>query len=86
MDIDDPLVRDAAIKEGVRVVDITSVQGSDGLGHDRYASLARFGTDFVAAESKKTTSIGDVGAFVFDAAGTIVASPFRLAERAVASP
>lgn len=86
MDISDPMVRETAVKEGVRVVDITSVQGSDGLGHDRYASLARFGTDFAAAETGKTASIGSVGAFVFDAAGAIVASPFRLAGRAVASP
>ncbi len=85
VDIDDPEVRRAAEQEGVRVIDISSIEGSDGLGHDRYASLARFGADFAAAETRKTASINNVGAYVFDATGAIVSSPFRLAGRAVAS-
>lgn len=79
LDIDDPVVSNAALKEGVRIIDITSVRGEDGLGHDRYASLAQFGTQFLASENQKRASIGNVGAFVFDAAGAVVASPFRIA-------
>ncbi|MFB9949097.1 alpha/beta hydrolase [Rhizobium puerariae] len=85
VDVDDPVVKDAARKEGVRLIDITSVEGSDGLGHDRYASLAKFGTQLAVLEKGQSSSVGDVGAFVFDAAGAAVASPFRLAGSMVGS-
>ena len=86
VDINDPMIKEAALKGGLRVIDITSLHGSDGLGHDRYASLAKFGTQLAAFESGRRSSAGDVGAFVFDAAGAAVASPFRLAGRVVGSP
>ncbi|EJZ18870.1 alpha/beta fold hydrolase, partial [Rhizobium sp. Pop5] len=84
LDIDDPVIREAALKERLRVIDITSIQTSDGLGHDRYASLAKFSAQFASFENGKRSSAGDVGAFVFDAAGAAIASPFRLAGRVVA--
>jgi len=83
LDINDPVIEEAAVKERLRVIDITSIQASDGLGHDRYASLAKFGAQLASFESGKRTSAGDVGAYVFDAAGAAVASPFRLAGRVV---
>lgn len=82
MDVDDPIIQEAAVKEGVRVIDITSVAGSDGLGHDRYASLAGFGAEAIARERHGGTSLTGVGAFVFNTAGDIAASPFRLAGKA----
>ncbi|MCA2434412.1 alpha/beta fold hydrolase (plasmid) [Rhizobium leguminosarum] len=85
LDIDDPVIREAALKERLRVIDITSIQASDGLGHDRYASLAKFGAQLASFESGRRSSAGDVGAYVFDAAGAAVASPFRLAGRVVGS-
>lgn len=78
IDIDDPLVRKEITAAHVSVIDISSVSSSDGLGHDRYAALARFGGELVKAEARARTS-GDVGVLVFDAAGAAVASPFRLA-------
>ncbi|CDN57161.1 Esterase/lipase/thioesterase, active SitE (plasmid) [Neorhizobium galegae bv. officinalis bv. officinalis str. HAMBI 1141] len=78
IDIDDPLVRSEIKAAHVSVIDISSVSSSDGLGHDRYAALARFGGELVKAEARARTS-GDVGVLVFDAAGAAVASPFRLA-------
>lgn len=84
LDIDDPLIKEAALTERLRVIDITSVHGSDGLGHDRYASLAKFGAQLV--ESDRRSSVSDIGAFVFDAAGAAVASPFHIAGRVVSSP
>lgn len=83
LDIDDPIVREAAAKEGVRVIDISNVQSGDGLGHDRYASLARFGSEFILNEHQNKASAASAGAFVFDAAGTVVASPFHLVGRVV---
>ncbi|MDH0872670.1 alpha/beta hydrolase [Agrobacterium pusense] len=78
VDIADPQIRDAAIKANVSVIDISSVEASDGLGHDRYAALARFGGELEKAEARARNG-GNVGAFVFDAAGAAVATPFRLA-------
>ncbi|WHO75454.1 alpha/beta hydrolase [Rhizobium sp. BT03] len=83
LDINDPVIEEAAVKERLRVIDITSIQASDGLGHDRYASLAKFGAQLASFENGKRSSAGDVGAYVFDAAGAAVASPFRLAGRVV---
>ncbi|WP_082928862.1 alpha/beta hydrolase [Rhizobium bangladeshense] len=85
LDIDNPVIEEAALKARIRVIDITSIKTSDGLGHDRYASLAKFGAQLASFESGKRSSAGDVGAFVFDAAGAAVASPFRLAGRVVRS-
>lgn len=83
LDIDDPVIGEEALRERLRVIDITSIQASDGLGHDRYASLAKYGAQLASFESGKRASAGDVGAYVFDAAGAAVASPFRLAGRFV---
>jgi esterase/lipase superfamily enzyme len=85
LDINDPVIEEAAMKERLRVIDITSIEASDGLGHDRYASLAKFGAQLASFESGRRQSAGDVGAFVFDAAGAAVASPFRLAGRVAAA-
>ncbi|RWX79408.1 alpha/beta fold hydrolase [Neorhizobium lilium] len=79
LDIDDPVIQAAAREEHVRVIDITAIDGTDGLGHDRFASLARFGSKLRSFDGDKKASAGDVGAYVFDAAGALVSSPFRLA-------
>ncbi|EJC83549.1 hypothetical protein Rleg4DRAFT_6704 [Rhizobium leguminosarum bv. trifolii WSM2297] len=85
LDIDDPVIEETALKARLRVIDITSIQTSDGLGHDRYASLAKFGAQLASFENGRRATAGDVGAFVFDAAGAAIASPFRLGGRAVSS-
>jgi esterase/lipase superfamily enzyme len=79
LDINDPLIQEAAKAERLTVIDISSLQSSDGLGHDRYASLAKFSGDLVKAEAQMRANGRNVGAFVFDAAGAAIASPFRLA-------
>lgn len=83
LDIEDPVIQDAAAKENLRLIDITSVQGDDPLGHNRYAALAQFGQQFITEDGRRKANIQNVGAFVFDAAGAVVASPFRLAGRIV---
>ena len=79
LDIDDPVVQKAAQAEHVRIIDISWVKSSDGLGHDRYATLARFERQFSHAQNSSTSAANSFGAFVFDAAGAAVASPFKLA-------
>ncbi|MBX4867570.1 MULTISPECIES: hypothetical protein [Rhizobium] len=46
-------------------------------------SLAKFGAQLASFESGRRSTAGDVGAFIFDAAGAAVPSPFRLAGRVV---
>lgn len=79
LDINDPIIEQAALDTNVRIIDISSVKGTDGLGHDRYASLAQFGSQFSSIETGNRSATSNVGAFVFDAAGAVVSSPFRLA-------
>jgi esterase/lipase superfamily enzyme len=83
LDVNDPAVQAAARTYGVRVIDITAVKGVDGLGHDRYASLARLGPQLASMDGQRGASATEVGAFVFDAAGAVVSSPFRLASTIV---
>lgn len=83
LDVNDPAVQAAARSYGVRVIDITAVKGVDGLGHDRYASLARLGPQLASMDGQRGASATEVGAFVFDAAGAVVSSPFRLASTIV---
>jgi esterase/lipase superfamily enzyme len=40
IDVDDPVVREAALKEKVQVVDISRLEKHDDLGHDRFVSVA----------------------------------------------
>lgn len=86
LDVDDPFIKEVALKARLRVIDITAIQGSDGLGHDRYASLAKFGAKLSNDERNRRLSARDVGAFVFDTTGAIVASPFHLAGNVIHSP
>lgn len=83
LDIHDPIIEKTAKAEHLTVIDISSLQSSDGLGHDRYASLAKFAGNLDKAETKMRTNGRNIGAFVFDAAGAAVASPFRLAGQLV---
>lgn len=64
MDINDPVIRSAAIEAGVRIVDITSVKGADGLGHDRYASLAAVGAEAIAREGRGDPQFAGTGASI----------------------
>ncbi|NKJ94718.1 alpha/beta fold hydrolase [Rhizobium leguminosarum bv. viciae] len=83
LDINDPQIRDAALKANVNVIDISSVEASDGLGHDRYAALARFGGELEQADATARRK-GRSVALVFDAATGVLTSPFRLARPASA--
>lgn len=81
VDVYDPVIVEAARAERLRVVDITSLQSVDGLGHDRFATFARYADQLAQNETQDSNSLAGAGAFVFDAAGAAVSSPFRLASR-----
>ncbi|EPR11547.1 hypothetical protein L905_19685 [Agrobacterium sp. TS43] len=81
LDVTDRQVQEAALKEGVQFVDISNLKASDPLNHDRYAALASMVPQLEA--SRRGGDINSAGAFVFDAIGATVASPFRLASQVV---
>jgi esterase/lipase superfamily enzyme len=81
LNVADPLMQEVARREGIRFVDISSVEASDGFNHDRFVQFAlRSG---VTAQGG-ANSLQQAGAFVFNAAGAVVSSPFTLAGRALA--
>lgn len=83
LEVDDPVVIEAAARYRIKVVDITSLKANDSLGHDRYANLAALGPHIASLDEGGQTSSADVGTFVFDAAASIVSSPFRLAGKVI---
>jgi esterase/lipase superfamily enzyme len=83
LDINDPIIQQAAVQNDVRVIDLSSLKATDGVGHDRFASLARFGKQLELLDRTPAASASRVGAFVFDAAGVAVSSPFRLASSVI---
>lgn len=84
LDINDPKIRDAAIKGGVQIVDISALKTNDTFRHDRYASLAKLGPELSAlGRPDAKNPVGRVGAFVLDAASNTITAPFRLASRVI---
>lgn len=83
LDVRDEVVREAAVKAGVRLIDISALKASDPGNHDRFIALASMNPNFDAGTNGKTNAVGQAGAFVFDAIGATISSPFRLASRAV---
>ncbi|BDA84651.1 hypothetical protein Sa4125_21930 [Aureimonas sp. SA4125] len=82
-DIGDPSLEVIARRQGVRVVDISSVAASDAARHDRFVRFAMLQASETTQEGSPLGRVGKVGAFVFNAAGAAVASPFTLAGRAL---
>lgn len=76
LDVTDPRVRQAAIKYGVLIVDISELPSTDAFHHDRFVSLAALYRS-VTARSRES-SFGRAGAVILDTAGATVASPFRI--------
>jgi len=83
LDVGDPLIQQAALENDITLIDLTSLKATDGVGHDRFASLARFAKQLEALDRTPAAAASRVGTFVFDAAGAAVSSPFRLASTVV---
>lgn len=84
LDVNDPQVQEVARTANLTVIDISGVSASDGFNHDRYVNFARIYAR-MAAEGVVVPRGGlrRAGAFVFNAVGSAVSSPFRLAGRAL---
>lgn len=76
IDVNDPRVREAAVKYGVAVVDISELPATDALNHDKFTSLAALYHSVTARARQQP--LGRAGAFILDTAGATVASPFRI--------
>jgi len=85
LDITDPRVQEAAQKANVALIDISSLKASDGFNHDRFVNLAALYPQ-ASGEDKKTPGLGirKAGAFVFNAVGATISSPFTIVGGALA--
>lgn len=78
LDVDNPLVQEAALKADIRIIDISNVPSSDSFNHSRFVSLAAL---YPKVSHDAGRNLGNAGAFVFDAVGATVAAPFRIGSR-----
>ena len=81
LDIKDPSISDAAKRFNIAVVDISNLQSSDGLNHDRYVALAS--TYGQLGTNGQPNGFRRAGAFVFNAMGATVSTPFSLASSVI---
>jgi len=66
LDVDNPRVREAALRAKVRIIDISQIQSAGaGMGHDRFVNLAAF---YPRLERQPASERDRFGAFLFDAA------------------
>lgn len=81
LDVKDEKVREAAVANGVTLIDISQVQPSDSARHNRFVDLVALYPSLSASNSRK--DLRQAGAFVFDAAGATLSSPFRIVSGAL---
>lgn len=85
LDITDPRVQEAASEGNVTIVDISSVEASDGFRHDRYVNLATLYPRLAdSGQDNAGQNLRRAGAFVFNAVGATLSSPFAIAGQALA--
>jgi esterase/lipase superfamily enzyme len=85
LDVDDPRVQEAAKRANIQVVDISGLSATDTFKHNRFSELSVYFP--VLAKQDAAGSAPDLrkaGAFVFNAVGATIASPFSLAGKLVA--
>lgn len=81
LDVRNPEVSEAARRFNISIVDISQLPASDSLNHDRYVALASVYGQLRA--TGRPDGIRQAGAFVFNAVGTTISSPFALASSAI---
>lgn len=84
LDVKDPRVEEITHSAGIQVVDISELKASDGFRHNRFAALATLYPKLSGAGSDRLQpDLRRTGAFVFNAVGATVSSPFVLASKVV---
>lgn len=81
LNVSDPGVQQAAVANNVALIDISQVQPSDSAHHNRFVDLVGLYPSLSASNSGD--GLRQAGAFVFDAAGATLSSPFRLVSGAL---
>ena len=85
LDVSDPRVAGAARKANVQVIDISTLEATDSLKHNRFVALAALYPKFAAeAASGQGADLRQPGAFVFNAVGATLSSPFLMVGHAMA--
>ncbi len=77
LDARNPDVAAAAKKAGVSIVDISSLESVDATNHNRFFDVKQLAS--ALNQPAASATLGDAGAFVFDAAAKTISSPFSLA-------
>lgn len=83
LDVGDPRVEEATRRARVQVVDISGLDTSDSFRHNRFTALAALYPK-LAASRAGGTDLRQSGAFVLNAVGATLSSPFTLAGRVMA--
>ncbi|MBX9457703.1 MAG: alpha/beta fold hydrolase [Rhizobium sp.] len=81
LNVNDPKVQQAAVASGVTLIDISQVEPSDSAHHNRFVDLVGLYPSLAAGTEDK--GLRKAGAFVFDAAGATISSPFRIVSGAL---
>ena len=76
LDVKDPKVQQTAVANGVTLIDISQVQPMDSARHNRFVDLVGLYPSLTAGTERN--GLRKAGAFVFDAAGATLSSPFRI--------
>jgi len=86
LNINDPRVREAAVRARVRIIDVSSLTATSGINHDRHVNLAAI-YPIVAAQAADDPEInrGNSGVFVLDALSASLGNPFAVADRTQAA-
>lgn len=85
--VDDPKVQEAALKANVQVVDVSRIEASNVLNHDRFIALAKLYPRLASAERQDAgRGLRRAGAFIFNTVGTTLSTPFNLAGQALSGP
>ena len=81
LDVNDKDVQAAAVANGVTLIDISQVQPTDSAHHSRFVDLVGLYPSLSASNDRN--GLRKAGAFVFDAAGATLSSPFRIVSGAL---
>jgi esterase/lipase superfamily enzyme len=83
-DVRDPRIAEAARKANLQVVDISSLETTDMFKHDRFVQLAAVYPKLSAEAASGQGGLRQAGAFVFNAVGATVSTPFTFVGSVVA--
>lgn len=82
LDVNDPRVEEATQRAGIQIVDISELDAPDDMKHGRFFEMATLYPK-LAKSNQSNVSLRQTGAFVLNAVGATLSSPFVLAGKVV---